>query len=333
MKKNKTQNPVLLIALVSGLIILTLAGWLLMKPEPLILQGEIEATQIKVASKIPARIAEIRVKEGQSVKKGDTLIILDSPEIRAKMEQAQAAQKAAGAQKQKALTGARREEVQAAFNMWQKADAGLQLADKTYRRIKNLYTEGVVPAQKLDEAETNYNAAKMTESAARAQYEMAEKGAREEDKTAAGALWEQASGVVSEVTAYLNETVIVAPKDGEIATLVAEPGELVGSGFPILTIVDLSDVWVTFNLREDLLANLRINDELEAEIPALGNQTVRFKINYINALGDFATWHATKSSGDFDRKTFEVRGTPTTDAAALRPGMSALVNWTLYIKK
>jgi HlyD family secretion protein len=333
MKKNKTQNPVLLIGILVGLIILTLAGWLLIKPEPRILQGEIEATQIKVASKIPGRIAEIRVKEGQSVKKGDTLIVLDSPEIRAKLEQAQAAQKAAGAQKQKANTGARREEVQAAYNMWQKADAGLQLADKTYRRIKNLYAEGVVPAQKLDEAETSYNAAKMTESAARAQYEMAEKGARIEDKTAAGALWEQASGVVSEVTAYLNETVILAPKDGEIATLVSEPGELVGSGFPILTIVDLTDVWVTFNLREDLLAHLKMNDELEAEIPALGNQTIRFKINYITALGDFATWHATKASGDFDRKTFEVRGTPISESTGLRPGMSALVNWDHFVKK
>lgn len=290
-------------------------------------QGEVDAKEIKVASKIPGRIAKILVKEGQAVKKGDTLILINSPEIRAKMEQARAAQKAAGAQRDKADKGARTQEVEAAFNMWQKAKAGSELATKTYQRVKNLYNDGVVPLQKLDEAEANMKASKTTEEAAKAQYQMAEEGARKEDKSAATALWEQASGVVAEVEAYMDATVITAPSDGEVVTIVSEEGELVGAGFPIITLVDLSDEWVTFNLREDLMPKVRMGMEIPAIVPALGNKEVNIKVDYINALGEFATWHATKTSGDFDQRTFEVRAVPATKIDGLRPGMSVLVNW------
>ncbi len=290
-------------------------------------QGEVDAKEIKVASKIPGRIAKILVKEGQAVKKGDTLILINSPEIRAKMEQARAAQKAAGAQRDKADKGARTQEVEAAFNMWQKAKAGSELATKTYQRVKNLYNDGVVPLQKLDEAEANMKASKTTEEAAKAQYQMAEEGARKEDKSAATALWEQASGVVAEVEAYMDATVITAPSDGEVVTIVSEEGELVGTGFPIITLVDLSDEWVTFNLREDLMPKVKMGMEIPAIVPALGNKEVNIKVDYINALGEFATWHATKTSGDFDQRTFEVRAVPATKIDGLRPGMSVLVNW------
>lgn len=326
MKKNK-RNLLIIAGIVAVLIILTIAGWILLKPVPLMVQGEIDATEIKVASKIPGRIAKILVKEGQVVRKGDTLIILNSPEIRAKMEQALAAQKAAGAQRDKADKGARSQEIEAAFDMWQKAKAGSVLASKTYQRVKNLYNDGVVPLQKLDEAEANMKAAQTTEEAAKAQYQMAEEGARKEDKNAATALWEQASGVVAEVGAYLDATVIKAPSDGEVATIISEDGELVGTGFPIITLVDLSDEWVTFNLREDLMPKVRMGMAMTAIVPALGNKKINVKINYITVLGEFATWHATKTSGDFDQKTFEVRAVPTEKVDGLRPGMSVLVNW------
>lgn len=324
--KNR-RNFLIIIGIVAGLIILTIAGWVLLKPVPLMVQGEVDAKEIKVASKIPGRIAKILVKEGQAVKKGDTLILINSPEIRAKMEQARAAQKAAGAQRDKADKGARTQEVEAAFNMWQKAKAGSELATKTYQRVKNLYNDGVVPLQKLDEAEANMKASKTTEEAAKAQYQMAEEGARKEDKSAATALWEQASGVVAEVEAYMDATVITAPSDGEVVTIVSEEGELVGTGFPIITLVDLSDEWVTFNLREDLMPKVRMGMEIPAIVPALGNKEVNIKVDYINALGEFATWHATKTSGDFDQRTFEVRAVPATKIDGLRPGMSVLVNW------
>lgn len=324
--KNR-RNFLIIIGIVAGLIILTIAGWVLLKPVPLMVQGEVDAKEIKVASKIPGRIAKILVKEGQAVKKGDTLILINSPEIRAKMEQARAAQKAAGAQRDKADKGARTQEVEAAFNMWQKAKAGSELATKTYQRVKNLYNDGVVPLQKLDEAEANMKASKTTEEAAKAQYQMAEEGARKEDKSAATALWEQASGVVAEVEAYMDATVITAPSDGEVVTIVSEEGELVGTGFPIITLVDLSDEWVTFNLREDLMPKVRMGMEIPAIVPALGNKEVNIKVDYINALGEFATWHATKTSGDFDQRTFEVRAVPAMKIDGLRPGMSVLVNW------
>ncbi len=324
--KNR-RNFLIIIGIVAGLIILTIAGWVLLKPVPLMVQGEVDAKEIKVASKIPGRIAKILVKEGQAVKKGDTLILINSPEIRAKMEQARAAQKAAGAQRDKADKGARTQEVEAAFNMWQKAKAGSELATKTYQRVKNLYNDGVVPLQKLDEAEANMKASKTTEEAAKAQYQMAEEGARKEDKSAATALWEQASGVVAEVEAYMDATVITAPSDGEVVTIVSEEGELVGTGFPIITLVDLSDEWVTFNLREDLMPKVKMGMEIPAIVPALGNKEVNIKVDYINALGEFATWHATKTSGDFDQRTFEVRAVPAMKIDGLRPGMSVLVNW------
>ncbi|HUW07324.1 MAG TPA: efflux RND transporter periplasmic adaptor subunit [Williamwhitmania sp.] len=326
MKKNK-RNLLVIAGIVAGIIILTIAGWILLKPVPLMVQGEVDATEIKVASKIPGRIAEILVKEGQAVRKGDTLIIINSPEIRAKMEQARAAQKAAGAQRDKADKGARPQEVEAAFNMWQKAKAGSELASKTYQRVKNLYNDGVVPLQKLDEAEANMKASKTTEEAAKEQYQMAQEGARKEDKSAATALWEQASGVVSEVQAYLDATVIKAPANGEVVTIISEDGELVGTGFPIITLVDLSDEWVTFNLREDLMPKVKMGMEISAIVPALGNKVIQIKVNYITALGEFATWHATKTSGDFDQKTFEVRAVPNEKVDGLRPGMSVLVNW------
>ena len=324
--KNK-RNFFVISGIVVGLVILTIAGWILLKPIPLTIQGEVEAKEIKVASKLPGRIAQILVREGDVVKKGDTLILLDSPEIRAKMAQAQAAQRAAGAQRDKANSGARRQDVEAAFNMWQKAKAGSELADKTYQRVKNLFNDGVVPLQKLDEAEASMRAAKTTEVAAKAQYSMAEEGARKEDKNAASAIWEQASGVVSEVGSYLAETIIKAPSDGEVITIISENGELVGTGFPIITLVDLSDIWVTFNLREDLIAKIKMGDEFVASFPALGNKEITLKVNYIKVLGDFATWHSTKTSGDFDQKTFEVRAVPTGKIEGMRPGMSAIVNW------
>lgn len=330
--KNR-RNFAIISGIVLGLILLTIAGWVLLKPIPLTIQGEVEAKEIKVASKLPGRIAAILVKEGESVKKGDTLLLLDSPEIRAKMAQAQAAQRAAGAQRDKANSGARSQEVEAAFNMWQKAKAASELADKTYQRVKNLYSDGVVPLQKLDEAETNMRAAKTTEIAAKAQYSMAEEGARKEDRNAASAIWEQASGVVSEVGSYLAETVIKAPANGEVVSVISESGELVGTGFPIITLVDLSDIWVTFNLREDLIAKIKMGDEFTASFPALGNKEVTLKISYIKVLGDFATWHSTKTAGDFDQKTFEVRAVPTSKTEGLRPGMSALVNWDSLSEK
>lgn len=325
MKKN---NLLLAFLVLAGVIIgISILGWIMLKPEMLQLQGEAEATEVRVSGKVPGRIERLLVAEGAQVKKGDTLVIIESPELAAKLLQAVAAEDAASAQNRKALKGARKEQIAAAYDLWQKAVAGAELAKKTFDRIQKLYEEGVVPAQKRDEAEANYKAATSTVGAARSQYEMALNGAELEDKMAALAMVNRAKGAVSEVEVYISETRLIAPISGEVSDIFPKAGELVGSGAPILNIVDLTDMWLTFNIREDLMSSVKMGSEFTAVIPALGNQTVKLKVNYIKAMASYATYKATKMMGSFDAKTFEVRAVPVNPVQGLRPGMSALVDW------
>jgi len=305
----------------------TIAGYFIISPEPLIIQGEVEATQVSVSSKIAGRIEALHVKEGNSIQKGQLLVTIESPEIQAKLRQAKAGEKAATAQKEKADKGARKETIQSARNMWLKARAAEDLAEKTYKRVENLHKEGVLSAQKMDEANAQRIVASETTQAAKASYDMAIKGARQEDKTTAEAMMNKAEGAVAEVEAYLEETHLKSPLQSEVASIIPNIGELVSPGFPIIRLVDLNDVWVTFNLREDLLSDIKMGSIITAKFPALNNKEIKLKINYITALGQYATWHATKASGDFDLKTFEIRGIPITKVTGLRPGMSALVHW------
>ena len=314
-------------ALILVIATIIVIGWFFVRPAPMILQGEAEAKQIKVSSKVAGRIGKLFIKEGDEVATGQLLIALDTPELRAKLLQAKAAQRAASAQSAKAKKGERKENIQAAYNSWMKAKAASDLAVKTNDRIAKLYADGVVPAQKKDEAEAQMTAAIETEKAARVIYEMAETGARDEDKAAAQALVDQASGAVSEVESYLGESGLKSPGHGEVATIVVQEGELVSPGLPIVNIVDLSDIWITFNLREDLMPRIRMGEIVKAEFPALGGRIVELKISYIGPLGSYATWNATKTKGEFDMKTFEVRARPTKEVDGLRPGMSALLNW------
>jgi HlyD family secretion protein len=324
---NKTRNSIVALIVVAVLGFLAYSVYLLKKPIPLEIQGEVEATQIKVASKLIGRIDTLNIHKGQDVKAGDLLFTIYSPELDAKMQQASAVKDAAMATNKKANTGAQQEDIQAAYNTWKKAEAAANFAKKTYQRIENLYKEGVVSEQSKDEMETKMTAAVETEKAAHAIYQKAKNGARSEDKEASLALVKQAEGVISEVNAYLDETRIFASINGEVANIIAEQGELIPAGYPVVTLVDLNDVWVTFNLREDLLADIKKGSEFTAKFPALGMQEVNLKVTYIKALGEFATWTATKTSGDFDMKTFEVHAVPTQPTPGLRPGMSALVNW------
>lgn len=301
--------------------------YLISKPIALEIQGEVDAKQVKVGSKLPGRIDSLMVYKGQDVDTGTLLFTISSPEVDAKLSQANAVLEAAQAQSQKASNGARAEDIQAAFNIYQKAKAAADYTKKSYQRVLNLYNDGVLAEQKKDEVETQMIAAVETEKAAKSVYEKARAGARQEDKRAAGALVKQADGVVTEVLSYLSETHVYAPLKGEIANIIAEEGELVPTGYPVVTIVDLENVWITFNLREDLLADISKGMEFDARFPALGMKKLKLKISYIHALGDFATWTATKTSGDFDMKTFEVHAVPVQKSTGLRPGMTALVNW------
>lgn len=311
------------VLVVVGLV--ALAGFFLLTPPDDIIMGQAEATQIRISGKVPGRIASYRFGEGEQVKAGDTLVFLDTPEVLAKLQQAEALRSAAEAQQAKAMKGARAQEITGAYELWQKAEAGLTIAKKSYERVQNLYEKGVMSAQKRDEAEANYKAMAATEKAARSQYEMAKEGARKEDKAAAAALVQQAGGAVAEVESYLGETALLSPIDGEVAERFPEVGELVGTGAPIMNITDINDMWVTFSIREDLLKDIRMGSELNAFIPALGNQAVRLKVYYMKDMGTYAAWKATKTTGQFDSKTFEVRARPLQPIADLRPGMSVIM--------
>lgn len=313
------------LTLVGVIALVALVGFLTLRKGPEIIQGQAEATEYRVSSKVPGRILKLLVKEGEKVKDGDTLAILEAPDVEAKMAQAKAAQAMAQAQNEKALKGARSEQIQAAYEMWQKAKAGREIAEKSYQRVNRLYQQGVMTAQKNDEATAQYNAAIATEKAAKAQYEMARNGAEREDKMAAAALVERAKGAVAEVESYIHETYLTALADGEVAEIFPKTGELVGTGAPIMSIAELENMWVSFNVREDLLEGLAIDNEVEAAVPALGNKTVRLRIYYMKDLGTYAAWKATKTTGQFDLKTFEVRAVPTGPVPGLRPGMSVIL--------
>ncbi len=326
MKTKESTNLLLgLITLALVIILISIIGWLVFKPNEVLVQGQVEASEVRVSGKIAGRISQFMAEEGSYVKAGETLVVIESPELNAKMQQAQAARNAAQAQNQKAINGARTEQIQGAYEMWQKSLVGVEIAKKSLDRVKQLYDSGVVAAQKYDEVEAQYKAAVATEKAAKSQYDMAVNGAQKEDKQAAQALVERADGAISEVSAYLKETQLVAPISGEISDIFPKRGELVGQGSPIMNIVDLDDIWVTFNVREDLLKDMKMGSEIDAVVPALGNKEIKLKITYMKALGSYATWKATKTTGDFDAVTFEVRARPTEKVENLRPGMTVLV--------
>ena len=325
--KVKNSSVVIGVVIIAFVLLLSIVGWIAFKPAPIIIQGQVEATEVRVATKIAGRIVECNFKEGQAVKIGDKLVILSSPEIDAKLQQVMAIGDAAKAQKNKADKGAREEQIAQAYSVYQNAIAAKELMQKTFDRIQNLYNEGVVPAQKRDEAETQLKVAKMNEDAAKATYQMALNATRTEDKDAARAMFNQAQGAISEVQSYLGETILTSPINGEISQINAEMGELVTPGFPVVQIVDLNDCWITFYVREDLLSKFEMGKEFTASIPALNNKELKFKVNFIKAEADFATWRTTKASGSFDLKSFEVRALPVEKIENLRPGMSVIVEW------
>ncbi len=323
----KSQHNNILLAIVgfvAVVIIVALIGFLALDREPDVIQGQVEVTEYRVSSKVPGRILELRVKEGDYVKAGDTLAILDAPEVRAKMEQARGAESAAAALELKARNGAREEQVRGAFSVLQQAKAGLEIAEKSYNRVQRLYDEGVMSAQKRDEAFANYKAMEAQCKAAQSQYDMAVNGARMEDKLAAAAQVGRAKGAVNEVNSYIHETVQIAQKEGEVSDIFPKVGELVGTGSPIMSIAVMDDLWGTFNVREDQLADMQVGSEFTAFVPAF-NKEVKMKVYYLKDQGSYAVWKATKANGQYDLRTFEVKARPVEKLEGLRPGMSMVI--------
>lgn len=307
-----------------AIVAIGLIGTLAFKSEPEVIQGYVEVSEYRVSSKVPGRVLELRVKEGDYVKVGDTLAILDAPDVKAKLAQAQSAENAASAMDQMANNGARREQINGAFALLQQAKAGLDIAQKSYNRVQRLYDEGVMSAQKRDEAFANYKALEAQVKAAQSQYDMAVNGARREEKLAAAAQVNRAKGAVQEVNSYINETMQLAQKEGEVSDVFPKVGELIGTGSPIMNISILDDMWGTFNVREDQLNGMQVGSTITAFVPAF-NKEIKMKVYYIKDQGSYATWKATKANGQYDLKTFEVKARPIKPFEGLRPGMSLII--------
>ncbi len=323
--KQQHNNILLAIAGFSAVVIIVaLIGFLALGRDPEVIQGQMEVEEYRVSGKVPGRILELRVKEGDMVKAGDTLAIIEAPEVQAKMSQAQSAVNAASAMEQMARNGARKEQIQAARQLLEQAKAGLEIAEKSYNRMKILYEEEVVSAQKFDEAQAMYKSAQAQVKAAQSQYEMALNGARAEERQAASATVGQARGAVQEVTSYIRETVQVAQMAGEVTDVYPKVGELVGTGTPIMSIAMMDDQWATFNIREDQLKNVKVGQEITVQVPALDKE-VKMKVTSMKDKGSFAVWKATKASGQYDQKTFEVKARPAEAINDVRPGMSVIL--------
>ena len=290
--------------------IFTGLGVILMHKQPLVLQGQAEATEIRISGKLPGRIDTFFVQEGDWVHRGDTLVVINSPEVHAKYQQVNALEQVAVQQNKKIDAGTRRQIVATALQLWNKTKSDLTLAQTTYNRILTLYKDSVITSQRKDEVEAMYKAAVAAERAAYEQYQMAVDGAQKEDKASA---------------ASMVDARLTAPENGQIATIFPKRGELVAPGTPIMNLVVMDDIHVVLNVREDLMPQFKMDETFVADVPAIGKKNIEFKIYYISPLGSFATWKSTKQTGSYDLRTFEIHARPTQKVDDLRPGMSVLL--------
>lgn len=325
MDKTRKYLAISFSVILFAVVIVSAIGMLLLQKKPVILQGQIEATEIRISGKLPGRVDTFLVKEGQNVRQGDTLVIINSPEAQAKYQQANAMEHVAMYQHQKIDDGTRKQIINSLLQLWNKSKSDLQLAKVTYDRVTALYRDSVVTSQRKDEVEALYQAAIAGEKAAYSQYQMALEGAEVQDKESARSLVTAARGTVEEVAALLQDARLTAPESGQISTIFPKRGELVGAGMPIMNLVVLDDVHVVLNVREDRLPRFRMGGTFLADVPAIDAEKVEFKINYISPLGSFATWKSTKQTGSYDLRTFEIHAQPTQKVEGLRPGMSVLV--------
>lgn len=325
--QDRNESCVVMISLVLVIVIvavIALIGLFLLKKPAEIIEGQAEATSVRVSGKLPGRVTEIFVKEGDMVHKGDTLIHIHSSLAEAKLLQATEMKKAAAAQNLKIDRGTRRQIVQGARDLVAQAAAAREIAQKTYDRMQNLYNEGVISAQKRDEAKAAFDAAVAGEKAAQSQLNLAIEGAQPEDKVSAEAMVGVAQGGIDEVDALLEDQYLVAPCDGQIDQIYPEPGELVSLGTPLMNLLKVSDKWVTFNVREELLPEFKLGSKIKVMIPAMNKQEAEMEVYYVRDMGSYATWRATKSTGEWDSRTFEIKARPTKPLNDLRPGMTVV---------
>lgn len=324
----KVGNKILFtLFIVVLLVILTLSvlGIFLLKDKNIILQGQIEAEEYNISGLLPGRIENIYVKKGQYVEKGDTLIHIISKEVIAEYEAQKSLENAATLQSEKIDSGSRKELVSISKELWDGTKADLNLAKTTYERITALYEDSIVSLQRKDEVEAIYKSALAAERAAYYQYKIAKEGAQEQDKASAKEMAKAAQSNAQVVKALLKDSKLISPISGQVATIALNEGELSSIGTSLMTIVDVENPYLILNVREDLLINFKMGSDILCRIPALDLKDIPFTINYISPLGSFATWKATKDTGGYDLRTFEIQAVPKYGINDLRPGMSVLI--------
>ena len=325
--QEQKENKALLVALsvvVIASIVLAIIGFVFLNKPADIIEGQADATSVRISGKLPGRVMDIYVSEGDMVRAGDTLVHIHSSLAEAKLMQAEGMETVARTQDRKVDAGTRIQIINSARNLVTQAEAAVTIARKTYDRLQNLYDEGVVSEQKRDEAKAAYDAAVAGHNAAKSQLELAIAGAQKEDKESAAAMVNVAKGGVAEVQSVLEDQYLLAPCDGQIDQIYPEVSELVMLGAPIMSLLKTQDKWVTFNVREDLLKDMPLGGEIEVMIPAHDKKKVKAKIYYSRDLGSYATWQATKATGQWDSKTFEIKARPLEDLPELRPGMTVV---------
>lgn len=326
--QEKRANRTLLLTMacvVAAVLVIAIIGFIFMNRPDNFIEGQVEGTDIRISGKLPGRVAEFYVQEGDTVKAGDTLVHIHSSVVDAQLGQAEAMRTVATATDKKVDAGTRIQIINTAASLLSQAEAAEAITKKTYQRMERLYGEGVISEQKRDEAKAAYDAAVAAKNAAASQLSLAKAGAQQEDKTAAEAMVKAADSGVAQVNAILEDSYLTAPFDGTIDQIYPEVGELVAMGAPIMNLLRTGDRYVVFNVREELLNDMPMGKELKVMIPALGKKEINVKVYYIRDMGSYATWRSTKSTGSYDSRTFQIKARPTEEIDGLRPGMSAVI--------
>lgn len=317
-------------AVIVGLVVVAITGlstWYLVRPEPLLVQGEVDATRIDIAARIDGRVGEIEVQRGQNVAAGAELIRIDNPETLARLRDVEAARIVAQAQLANVEAGTRVETISAQKAAYERAQSAATLAQKTFDRTQQLFGLGHAPQALLDQATDRLQESERAADQAKSAYDQAVNGATREERALAAASVQKAIADIDGVKALVDQMTVVAPVASQVYQRNVEPGEYVSPGVPLLTLIDLSDVWLHFDLREDLVRTLKVGDHFNVRVPALGDRTISAEVKLIATRGEYASWRATRATGEFDLRTFEVRAYPVEKVPELRPGMSVYTDW------
>lgn len=325
MTDNRKSLSIVFVVLLVAVVLITAVGLMVVRKPPLVLQGEVESTEVRISGKLLGRIDSFMVREGDRVQRGDTLVLINSPIAQAQYRKTEALHRATVEENRKLDAGTRRQLVEAAYQLWQSAKSQSDLAEKTYARVHVLYNDSVVSRQRFDESDAAMRSSRAAERAAYEQYRLAQEGAQREDRAASRSMVEAAAGSVDEMAALLVDARLTAPIGGQIAGIYPKRGELVAPGAPIMTLVVVDDSYVVFNVREDLMPHFRMGRRFSIRIPALARNDVPFTVYYISPLGSYATWKSTKEAGSYDMRTFEIRLRPDVPVEGLRPGMTAII--------